>query len=372
MSASLQVCANGVTAVVISLEVKVIDVPGSSESQGVHGGVAATGFDLSEYLPSSFVSRPDGISVRWIRASDTRFAESFVSQTEAAIVSNAVGNLYIETPAATLLERSQNRSAVAFIYHSSHCGSTLVANMLKHAPGCRVYSEPPVVTGLLDAIHRQLVPVKIGLSLLRATIAALTGGVSGTRSPVVFKMFSENIHQIDMVRQACPESPELFIYRDPVEILVGALRQPSHAWIWTQDYSGIPLHKAVELPVAEVFARVLGRNMNHMARSLEEQTALLNYADINRSLPTALCRWASVDPAATTIVSMQSALTFNAKAPDQRWCESDVALKRAQASDMVRALATRFVSEGFQQLQALLVRHAVLRPSGTERLSRTR
>lgn len=105
-----------------------------------------------------------------------------------------------------------------FIFHESRVGSTLVANMLASVPTNLVYSEPSLPTGVIHACDKAGCSEETTVRLLRMAILAM--GRSHVHELFFIKFSSSLVMNMDLILKAFPETPWVFIYRDPVEIMV--------------------------------------------------------------------------------------------------------------------------------------------------------
>jgi hypothetical protein len=105
-----------------------------------------------------------------------------------------------------------------FIFHESRVGSTLVANMLASVPTNLVYSEPPLPIGVIHACEKAGCSEETTVRLLRMAILAM--GRSHVHDHFFIKFSSSLVVHMDLLLKAFPETPWVFIYRDPVEIMV--------------------------------------------------------------------------------------------------------------------------------------------------------
>ena len=110
----------------------------------------------------------------------------------------------------------------AFIFHASRCGSTLISQMLAQLDNHIVISEPPPLDALLrsDLPPSNVVPPSKGCCPPMDSV----GSVSEQR--LVIKLDAWNIGELPLLRECFPETPWLFLYRDPLEIAVSHLRRP--------------------------------------------------------------------------------------------------------------------------------------------------
>jgi hypothetical protein len=106
------------------------------------------------------------------------------------------------------------------VFHMSRCGSTLVAQMFAALPDSMVVSEPPPLDDVLQI--SLLGGADTAIAALRAMSAAF--GRRGGR-PFVLKLDAWHALALPLFRRAFPDTPWVFLYRDPVEVLVSHMRQ---------------------------------------------------------------------------------------------------------------------------------------------------
>jgi len=118
---------------------------------------------------------------------------------------------------------------VTFIFHVSHCGSTLFANACKHITPARVISEPPILGP--RQLLRPLRDAETGLpaskdfheALIRGAVNSFVNGGPDARY-VVIKLMSLASLFLPMFRRIFPSSYFIFLYRDPGEVIPKLLR----------------------------------------------------------------------------------------------------------------------------------------------------
>jgi hypothetical protein len=113
------------------------------------------------------------------------------------------------------------------VFHESRCGSTLVSNALmalnpkKH----RVYSEagPPkqVLKMCGEAFTKCSVPA--AANLLREVIYLMGRSNDTMEETMYFKFQSATTRTMQVFRTAFPSTPWIFLYRDPVEVMMSQL-----------------------------------------------------------------------------------------------------------------------------------------------------
>lgn len=110
-----------------------------------------------------------------------------------------------------------------FIFHTAHCGSTLLGRMLGSSGRVRVVSETEAINGLFLAhIFHPFQEMEL-VQRLRQVVEAYRPAFSGEEF-LVCKLTSWNVFFIDVFRQAFPEVPMLYIDRDTDEVVQSLLR----------------------------------------------------------------------------------------------------------------------------------------------------
>lgn len=150
---------------------------------------------------------------KWIYAPNHRFTEPFFEDDVRACLRNPFTALFArEMP----LRTGTPIHPQGFIFHISRCGSTLISRSLAAAESTLVMSEP----GPLDDIVQANRP-----EWLEWVVSALGQSRVGGESYLI-KLDSWHIHALPMFRAVFPEVPWIFVYRDPLEVLVSHLSRP--------------------------------------------------------------------------------------------------------------------------------------------------
>ena len=128
------------------------------------------------------------------------------------------------------METNPSVPVAGFIFHMSRCGSTLISQMLAASESNVVASEPAPLDAVLRAhIHDPQLPRARQVRWVRGMVAALGQSRAGAERHLFVKLDSWHVHQADLLREAFPHAPFLFLYREPVEVMASHARVPA-AW----------------------------------------------------------------------------------------------------------------------------------------------
>ena len=216
--------------------------------------------DLTGWLPAKLKIREQAPPlVQWIHAPERRFTEPFFEDSVRRLLRHP---LTAFTLCESALPSVSSRPA-GFIFHMSRCGSTLISRGLAALDRCFVVSEAPPV----DQIIQCAAPDSDRIEWLRN----LTGALAGER-PLIIKFDAWHIHNFALIHAAFPDTPWVFVYRDPVEVLVSHLRQPGLHMIPPANS---------ELPRAEQCAEVLAGLLSSALAAREAAGGLfVNYTEL--------------------------------------------------------------------------------------------
>jgi hypothetical protein len=243
-----------------------------------------------------------------------------------------------------------------FVFHMSRCGSTLVAQMLAAVAAHRVLSEPAPVDSVLRAGE-----VDPGLTdseraaWLRWIVGALGRGGPG-QTGVFVKFDAWSVLELSLVRQAFPEVPWLFLFRDPVEVLTSQARHyGAHVLpgVLPAAAFGMTAAEAAAMPLTDYAARVLGR-ICEAALEWEHDplVTFADYADLPAFVLSNLVPAWSLKLGEGDLARMAAAGTRDAKnpfVPFDRAAQS----QRGPAAPAVEAAAERWLGPAFERLRSV-------------------
>ena len=316
---------------------------------------------LRGWTPVRFFQRDDGQpAVEWLQFGEERFNAPFFLQT----VRDARDRNFPrwETPAEVLSELAQTSPDLplsGLIFHLTRCGSTLVTQMLAALTANVVLSEPEPIDEILRS-DRWLRP---------ADSSTRTGWLSGLvhawgvrRFPEERRLFLklDPWHVLDLatIRAAYPGVPTVFLYRDPVEILVSQSDNMAGT-LFSGDNGparlGLTPADAAGMTADEYCARVLGTVAEAMATAAENDPGitLVAYPELPLAVETIIAPLFGLTPTDEDAQQMRQTARFHAKAPGQQVFREDSARKQGDADEEQRALAARWIGPAYARLEAL-------------------
>jgi hypothetical protein len=235
--------------------------------------------------------------VRWMEIGATPLGEPFFGQTVDKLRAAIPPPMEIDTRLDAMIRISSRLTAVrphGFIFHVSHCGSTLVANVLKSARDTVVAAEAPAF-GRLARLYPE--PPSRYLKdrwecsrrmLFESLFALFAHYRTGAAERLVIKFQSLNLLCMKWVRTLWPLVPCVVLVRDPVEVLASSLSE--QGWLaWKSDPAaarvsfGIPdlPDSPQKISDAEFCARVLGQHLEAALDAVDARCKVIDYEDLN-------------------------------------------------------------------------------------------
>lgn len=316
---------------------------------------------LNGWIPIRIYRQQSQAMVDWCYLGTQRFREPFFEQTIQQCLWQPFNVLFRhQTPIETLAELQEALPGLppnGFIFHMSRCGSTLTAQMLASLPQNIVISEADPIDKVLRAdLRDNPVTEDQRVTWLRGLVSALGRARNAGERHLFIKFDSWNILDLPLIRRAFPETPWIFLYRDPVEVMVSQIRQRGSQMlpgVLDPHVLGLDLTTARQISLDEYCARVLAAVCEAATRYYKPGAAqLVHY----RNLPDAV--WSPLDElfgvryTLDEVERMRTVTKFDAKHTGLTF-EQDSAAKQQLATDEIRALAERFVMPWYHQLEAL-------------------
>jgi hypothetical protein len=238
-----------------------------------------------------------------------------------------------------------------FIFHLSRCGSTLVSQMLAALPQNIVISEASPVDFV---IRSKSIAEEQRINWLRWMVNALGQKRNHAEENYFIKFDSWNTLELNLIKRAFPDVPWIFLYREPVEVIVSHIRQRGAHMIPGLIKEILPelsFEKSLQMPPEEYCARVLGRICQSALDTLRNGEGLaVNYTELPEAVGRILRSHFKVGLSENDLETMFGTTKFNAKNPNLNFV-ADTEEKKKQASPEALRAAERFVNQYFEELE---------------------
>ncbi|KAF0812483.1 hypothetical protein IGB42_03152 [Andreprevotia sp. IGB-42] len=320
--------------------------------------MTTTALNYHDWLPIRAWPDGDDWRIDWARFGSHALEEPFFRDSTDQVLKRPFNLAFRrDTPADELLDwqqRSPGMAPTAFVFHASRCGSTLIARMLSRLPSHTVLSEPAALDALLRAHYNTPQCAARQPDWLRGLLSSYGQRRRGSEHALVVKLDAWNIFELPLLQQCFPATPWIFLYRDPLEIVVSQLRQPG-----THTVPGLlgaspltlPPDAALALSRAQFVARSIGLILAEGARHCRQYGGLaLNYDELPGAVTGRLAGLFGL--ADTDLPTVLAGASHSAKQPGQRF-ESDRDAKQREATDEVRAAVAAWASQPYVALEAL-------------------
>ncbi|MGI9435702.1 MAG: hypothetical protein ACR2Q4_12885 [Geminicoccaceae bacterium] len=234
-----------------------------------------------------------------------------------------------------------------FIFHISRCGSTLLAKALAREPSHLVINQGgPLQRGFWAQRtanwQRPLTATDENLAMFRRLVLGMTRRRRRQEKTAFVKFISWNVLYVDFIRQAFPDVPCLFMYRDPIEV-IASIRKETTAPIISKKtaqaefLSGLPEKDIESLDDTTYLAHCFARYFES-ARDAERSLPMIDYRSLNSASFAGVLEHAfDYVPSARSHSLMCQQFAFHAKDDnDRQTFKGDSALKQSAVSEADR------------------------------------
>jgi hypothetical protein len=303
---------------------------------------------LKNWVPIRLYKRDSAVRVDWCDMADDRFTHPFFLDTIRQRMRYPFNLVFRhQTSVDTLREVAESSDTIpptGFIFHMSRCGSTLVAQMLAASSANVVISEAPPIEAA----------VREERDLLRWMVTALGRRRWPEERRYFIKFDSWNTLDLAAIKDAFPDVPWIFLYRDPVEVIVSQMRQRgSHMVPGTIEgiLPDVTPDEIRRMQPEEYCARVLGRvcavALEHAG---DDRALLVNYDELPGAVTSKIARHFDLDLTRDELDQMQHAAEFNSKTP-QMYFEPDSLRKRSEATASILRAEDSWVRPVYDRLE---------------------
>ena len=321
-------------------------------------GLTPAEVDWHGWLPIRAWRSQGEWTIDWCRFGNQPLCEPFFSDSVAVALRRLFNLAFRRRSGMDALSGWQARSPgiapTAFVFHASRCGSTLLAQVLAGFASHVVLSEPPPLDALLRAHYSDPSAVERQSAWIGALLSAWGQRRRGTERALVVKLDAWNIFELPLLRRCFPDTPWIFLYRDPLEIAVSHLDEPGRHMV-PGLIGASPLALEVEPGTtcsrAEFVARTTGRLLaTGLEQCVRHGGLAVNYDELPEAIGTRLANVLGLD--AADAAPALTGLHRHSKRPRETF-EPDRTRKHEAVEDALRKQVERWAMQPYLALEAL-------------------
>ncbi|HEX4120459.1 MAG TPA: sulfotransferase family protein [Verrucomicrobiae bacterium] len=309
--------------------------------------------DFARWLPIRLHWTPSGLAVDWAFMSDIRFTHPFFAQTVEQSFRNPAHLLFRrETSMDVLGDQLPGLPPRGFIFHGSRCGSTLIAQMLAALPENIVISEAAPIDIVLRAhLHDPAISDDQRIIWLRWLLNALGQRRFPQEKSLFVKFDSWHACFLPLIQRAFPNVPWIFVYREPVEVLLSHTRQRGGQMIpgvLEPAVFGWDAQAVSRMSPGEYGARALARIYEAgLEHARTGPGKLVNYRQLPAIVWPTLMNYWGLDCPPRIPDSMARVCQFHAKNPILPFAETT----NPAAPEAMHQFAQQWLSKIYRQLE---------------------
>ncbi len=296
-------------------------------------------------------------SVEWFYLGDQRFTAPFFTETQDRNLRRPFNLLFRHrTPIGELQTFRSTRPGLTpsgFIFHLSRSGSTLVSQMLAAVTANIVVSEARVI----DIAIRSYAFAPSAREAQRVEwlklIIELLGRPRHGEKNFIIKFDAWSMLDFQIVRRAFPDVPWIFVYRDPVEVMVSQFARRGAQMIpgaLDPRLFGMDLQTAEKISPEEFGARVLASICKAALKHHQAGGLLVNYQQLPNLVWEQILSFFNLAHSENELSAIRLAAQRDAKNPAFAF-QNDSEQKRQNATPAIRDAADKWLYPVYNELE---------------------
>ncbi len=285
---------------------------------------------IKNWIPIKLIEEADELSCRWLYIGSNKFTEPFFDETIATCRQlKENGNLKRSLSSLSIFHEwekdLESISPNAFIFHVSRCGSTLLSQLLSLQSANIVLSEVPFFDDILRYGNKNNC-MKTMLPYLQKAIAFYAQKRHKESCNLFIKTDSWHIHFYKELRELYPNTPFIFLYRKPEEVLHSQQKKPGMQAIpgfLESSIFGFNADGITSKKMNEYFTMVLESYFNAFVEIIktDSKCIALNYNEGGVELIKKTTAFAGTTIKDDELIEMKSRCNFHAKYPEEKFSE---------------------------------------------------
>ena len=321
-------------------------------------GLRTNAAQLDGWVPVQIKWQQPRPIVEWCYVGARALTEPFFDQTIQKLMLQPFNLLFRQrTPIETLRARHETKPGLqptGFIFHMSRCGSTLVSQMLAALPRTVVISEASPIDSVLRAHFRvRDLTGDEQIDWLRWTVSALGQQRRGDEKQFFIKLDCWNTIILPLIHRAFPNVPWIFLYRNPVEVIVSQLRRRGAHMVpgvIEPSLFGMENDAIFQMQPEEYCAKALAK-ICEAALLYQEGGLFVNYKQLPEAMFTSIPTFFGIEYSEADVETLNRVARHDAKNPSLTFT-NDTDAKNRGATDRVRGLADEWVVPIYERFEA--------------------
>ena len=332
----------------------------------IAGREIETNFDRFRPVGVKRGSRDQALEVTWADIGDSPLTDAFYKISTDNAAGCAYGSARFRTGHDTLHLVANEPDLLPFsgvVFHMARTGSTLIHRLFSKIGRVQSLSEISILDKALAITERW--PDGERDDIMRDLVGSFLRPRRPNERQFITKMTDAGASiRLPLFRQAFPNVPWIFVYREPIEVMVSVISKPSgniDGWYRNRVQSarrlGMPQLADPGMWPEEFMARTLRRFCSAAVDAAKSTPPGLFLAVPYSRLPDAI--WETIAPHFGIELTdedrdvMRAEARFSAKATGAVEFKSDSELKRAQATPYMQRLANELVGPAIEELRSL-------------------
>jgi hypothetical protein len=248
-----------------------------------------------------------------------------------------------------------------FIFHTSRCGSTLLTRTLQKSIDVLAFNEPQPLNALLvnytksGYTERDLTSEQRENKLMQSIL----GTYLYTNKKTFIKFSSFNLLILNRIIQLWPNVPIVFLYRNPIEVVVSNLEKPGGfllkrhnpllKYILQQCDLNLPDHLTDEAYCVKMIDGFFNVILQYLKHTNRPDVLAVDYETLSPDTVADIFQFFGLKVTEATHSAIYSNMTNNAKTGTP--FDKDIASKHAKASNVICELCERFAFDNYHALK---------------------
>ena len=320
---------------------------------------------LKGWLPVDAVVANERPGLFWMDMRGVKLSEPFFQQTVERLRAElrARPEIFTEFDALIQLEKiSDSLKPSGFIFHSSRCGSTLVANACKALENSIVISEAYAIDKLVSRFSSDGADGGIKELLysifVRGAVNAFGQRTPGKERHFFVKFSSCSVAHLAHVQRIWPDVPWLFVYRNPTETIVSNLSsipewlEPGKEARLLAGLIKTSIDEVISMRREELCARAIAGFYSIANQLANGNNMLLNYNQLSLPVLLSVIKFFKITPSTGEIEAVtRASQVYSKDTHSERAFIADSDAKQLVASALVREMVERWSTGPYQLLE---------------------